>query len=108
MMAIDGEHQPVEKSASLRGRAQKEPIHCRCEPYHSQVIAERACRTHRLAIDAAAPAGGGPIAAGGVDSGAERCQPERAFDFGGHGPRAIALVVSHVLERRATQSASRQ
>src|SRR5258707_10591373 len=72
------------------------------------MIAERCGRVHGLAVDPAAPAGGGHIAAGGVDTGAERRQPEGAFDLGGYRPRAIALVVGDVVERRAAQSASRR
>src|SRR5712671_2080955 len=70
------------------------------------MVAKRRRRTHRLAIDPAAPAGGSHFAAGGVDAGAERCQPQRAFDLGGYRPRAIALIVGDIVERRAAQTAS--
>ena len=86
MLAVDREHQPVEKPTPLRGCAQKQPIHCRREPDHAQMIAEGGGRVHGLAVDPAAPAGGGRIAAGRVDAGAERCQPERALDLGGYRP----------------------
>ena len=35
----------------------EQPVHRRRQPHHAQMIAERGGRTHRLAVDAAAPAG---------------------------------------------------
>src|SRR5258708_30764308 len=72
------------------------------------MVAHRRRRTHGLGIDPAAPVGGRHFAAGGVDSGAERCQPQRALDLGGYRPRAIALIVGDIVERRAAQTASRR
>ena len=72
MLAVDRQHQPVEEPPPLGCRAQEQPVHRRRQPHHAQMIAERGRRTHRLAVDAAAPAGRGVLAAGRVDAGAER------------------------------------
>src|SRR4030088_133566 len=72
------------------------------------MIAERGRRVDRVAVDPAAPAGGGPLSAGGVDTGAARRQPERALALGRYRPRSVALVVGDILQRRAAQATSRR
>jgi hypothetical protein len=47
------------------------------------MIAERGRRTHRLAVDPAAPAGRGRLRAGRIDAGAERGKSECTLDLGG-------------------------
>ena len=72
------------------------------------MIAERRRRGHRLAVDAAAPAGGSSLEARGIDAGAERGKPKGAFDLGGDRPRAVALIVGDIFESGAAQTAPRR
>ena len=78
------------------------------QPDHAQMIAERRGRRHRLAVDPAAPAGGGRLNARRIDAGAERREAERALDLGGHRPRAVALVIRDIVKGGAAQAASRR
>ena len=41
-----------------------------------------------------------------LDAGAERGKPERALDFGGHGPGAVAFMERHFFEGGAAQAAA--
>ena len=41
-----------------------------------------------------------------LDAGAERGEPQRAFDFGGNRPGAVALAEGDLLERGAAQPAA--
>ena len=107
VFAVDGEHKPIEETPPLRRRPQKQPVHRGRQPHHSQVIAERRGRGHRFAVDAAAPADRG-IGHRRIDAGAERRQPQRALDFGGNRPRAIALIVGNVLKVGAAQPTARR
>ena len=106
MLGVDRQHQPVEEPPPLRCRAEKQPVHRRRQPHHAQMIAEGGGGTDRLAVDPAAPAGGGAFAAGRVDAGAERGKAERALDLGGHRPGAVALDIGDIVERGAAQAPS--
>ena len=106
MLAVDRQHQPVEKPPPLRGRAQEQPVHRRRQPHHAQMIAEGGGRTDRLAVDPAAPAGGGASLPGGSMPVPSVAKPKRALDFGGHRPGAVALVVGDIVERGAAQAAA--
>ena len=108
MLAVDRQHQPIEEPPPLRCRAHEQPVHRRRQPHHAQVIAERRRRSHRLAVDPAAPAGGGRLSARRIDAGAERRKPQRALDLGGYRPGAVALIVGDIVERGAAQAASRR
>ena len=57
MFAVDRQHQPVEEAPPFGSCAEKQPVHGGRQPHHAQVIAKGGCRTHRLAVDPAAPAG---------------------------------------------------
>ena len=46
------------------------------------------------------------VGRGAFNSGAERGKPERALDFGGNRPGAVALVESDLLDRRAAKTAA--
>ena len=108
MLAVDGQHQPVEEPPPFRCGAHEQAVHRRRQPHHAQMIAEGGGRTHRLAVDPAAPAGAAVFLAGCVDAGAQRRQSQLALDFGGHRPGAVALIVGDILQRGAAQTASRR
>ncbi len=108
MFAVDRQHQPVEEPPALGRGAEEQPVHGGRQPDHAQMIAERGRRAHRLAVDAAAPAGRGRLAAGRVEAGAERGQTQRALDLGGDRPGAVALIVGDVFQRGAPKPASRR
>ena len=108
MLAVDRQHQPVEKAPPLRRSAHEKPVHRGRQPDHAKMIAEGGGRAHRFAVDAAAPAVRGGFGAWRIDAGAECRKAERAFDFGGHRPGAVALIVGDIVERRAAQSAARR
>ena len=104
MLGVDRQHQPVEKPPPFRCGPHEQPVHRRCQPHHAQMIAEGGGGTHRLAVDPAAPAGSGFLRNRRIDAGAERRQSQRAFDLGGHRPRAVAL--DYRRHRRAWRGAS--
>jgi hypothetical protein len=106
MVLVDCQHQAVEEPAALGGGAHEELVHRRRQPHHAQMIAERGGRTHRLAVDPAAPAGGSGLIGRRIDAGAERGEADLAFNLGGDGPRAVALDVGDVVQRGAAQPAA--
>ena len=108
MLTVDGQNEAIEKAPPLRCRSQKQSVHRGRQPHHAQVVAERRRRGHRFAVDTAAPAARGGIGRRRVDAGAERGQSQRALDFGGNRPRAVALIVGNVLQHRPAQPATRR
>ena len=53
MLRIDREHQAIEETAALGGRAVEQRVHGRHQPHHAQVVGEGRRRGHRFAVDAA-------------------------------------------------------
>jgi hypothetical protein len=106
VLGVDRERQPVEKPPPLGRRADEQRVHGRREPDHAQMIGESRGGAHRLAVDPA-----GRCAAyrrrRRFDAGAERGEPEHAFDFGGDRPGSVALGERHVVQRGAAQPAAR-
>ena len=104
VLRVDREHQPVEETAPFGRRSCEQLIHLRRQPHDAQVIGEGRGGADRLPVDAALAQRA--FLGAGLDAGAERRQPERAFDLGRHRPRAVALIVGDIVERRAAQAAS--
>ena len=104
---VDGEGEPVEKSAALRGRAGEQAVHGGGEPHHAEMVGERGGGGDRLAIDAALAIVARAVPPRRLEPGAERREPERPVDLGRHRPRAVAFRERHLFERRAAQSAAR-
>ena len=70
------------------------------------MIGESRGRSDRFAVDAVFALDGSFVGRGAFNSGAERGKPERALDFGGNRPGAVALVESDLLDRRAAKTAA--
>ena len=109
MLGIDRERQAVEEAPALRWRAGEQRIHRRHQPDHAQVIGEGRGRSRpargRSGICAAIVA---PSSERPLDAGAERGKPERALDFGGDRPGAVAFAERDLVERGAAQAAARR
>ena len=108
MLGIDRQRQAIEKAAALRRRADEQRIHRRHQPDHAQVIGESGSRSDRFTIDPAFALHQRAVFGRPLDAGAERGEPQRALDLGGHRPGAVALVERHLLERGAAQTAARR
>ena len=100
---IDRQHQPVEKPPPLGGGAAEQSVHRRRQPD------DRADDRRSRRRNPPAPGRSGTAAAhsarrpAGLDAGAERRKPERAFDLRRHRPGAVALAEatsSRVARRR--------
>ena len=106
MLGIDREHQPVEEAPPLRWRAGKQRVHRRNEPDHAHMIGKGRGRRDRLPVDPVFALARGVILDGALDAGAKRGEPQRALDFGGDRPRAVAFAKRDLVERRSPQAAA--
>src|SRR5262249_45893247 len=106
MFGVDRERQTIEKTPALRGRAVKQAVHRRNQPYDSQVISESRSRGHRFSIDAALAYCGCRVLRRRVNPGAQRRQSEGALDFRSYCPRAVAFIERDFAESGAAQAAA--
>ena len=76
------------------------------EPDDAQMVGEGGRRTDRLSVDPAGARRRPHRPSGALDAGAERREPECAFDFGGNRPGAVAFAERHIIERGTAQAAA--
>ena len=106
MFGIDRRRQAIEKTSPLRRRANEQRIHRRHQPDDAKVISESRSRSDRFTIDPADAVTDGAVFGFALDAGAERSEPQRAFDFGGDSPGTVTLLECHFLKRGAAQAAT--
>src|SRR5262245_47267607 len=107
MLRIDSKHKTVQESPPLGGGAIKELIHRRCQPHYAEVVGERGCRADAFAVDAAFADRRGIFTGRWIDTGAERCKAEHAFDLSRDRPRAIPFGESKFFHGGAPEPATR-
>jgi len=86
VLAVGRGRQAIEKAAAFGRRTGEQRIHRRHHPDDAHVVGECRGRSHRLAINAVFSLRRRAVLGCALDAGAERRQPESAFDFGRNRP----------------------
>jgi len=104
MFGIDCPRQAIKKTPPLRWRPNEQRVHRRHQPDDAKVISESGSGRDRFAIDPTDAVTDDAVFGPALDAGAERSEPQRAFDFGGDSPGTITLMERDFLKRGAVQA----
>ena len=108
MLGVDREHQPVEKTPALRGRAVEQRVHRGDQPDHAQMVGEGGGGGDRFAVDAALARVARPSSPGGASMPVPSvASPSAPSTSARHRPGAVAFRERHLVERGAPQPAAR-